>query len=199
MNPSKEGIDFIIECETGGKSYYEQVYKNTFCWPGESSGPTAMVGIDCAYYSPKELREIFGPYTSQQELDLILGAVGKTGSAGASYTKKLKGITFTWDEAMEVFKKYTVPKFSALTEKAFPGVYELCPDAQAAVLSIVFNRGVKMSGDRRLEMRSLRDAVAAKSYKGMASSIRGMKRLWPDTPSLRRRREQEALLVEKCA
>lgn len=196
MQLNDKGIKFIVDEETGGQEYYEKVYKKTFVWPGGASGPTAMVGIDIGYYTVKEIDEIFGPISTPAELKLIQGGRGLTGTSGKNYTKKLKGITYEWSEAIEIFKRFTLPKFIELTKKAFPGVENLRPDAQTALVSIVFNRGTSMKGDRRAEMRAIRPLVASKDYKGIAAQIRSMKRLWPKGNGLIGRREREAVLVE---
>jgi hypothetical protein len=48
----------IINWESGGKGYYEK-YLSRFTYPGGASGPTIMIGVDCAYYNETELRKIF--------------------------------------------------------------------------------------------------------------------------------------------
>lgn len=202
MSINKKGIDFITKWETGGKSYYENYYKSSFVWPEGASGPTIGVGIDCAYYTKEELKEMFEPYFSPQELQLVYGAVGKKGSAGQSYTKKLKGIKLSWDEALAIFEKFTLPKFWALAIKAFPGIEELCDDAQTALLSLVFNRGTDFRGPRRIEMLRIRNLVPKKDYESIATEFRKMKRLWKDNKKsdsdLTDRRESEAKLIENC-
>ena len=74
------------------------------------------------------------------------------------------------------------------------------PDAQGALVSLVFNRGPGMDGDRRREMRAVRDAVARKDLREIAGQIRAMKRLWEGQglDGLLRRRDAEADLVESA-
>jgi GH24 family phage-related lysozyme (muramidase) len=200
MNPSKESIDLIINFETGGKSYYEKVYKSTFVWPGGASGPTVGFGVDCAYYTREELKNIFKHVMTEEELTLVCGAVGKSGSSGQAYTRKLKGIIVTWDEAKKIFEELTLPKFINLAKKTFPGVENLHPNAQGAILSIIFNRGTSLSGSRRVEILALRRIIPTKNYKAMAAEVRKMKRLWPNNKNsnsdLYDRREAEAKLIE---
>jgi GH24 family phage-related lysozyme (muramidase) len=198
MNLDKTGVDFIVEEETGGKEYYEKVYKSTFIWPKGMSGPTAMVGIDIGYYSKDEIDHIFKPLTTEHELDLIQNGRGKKGLIAKEYTKKLKGITFTWEESLQVFEMYILPKFTKYTLKAFPGVENLCPGAQTALVSLVFNRGMSMKGPSRREMAEIRTLLPSKSYKDIATQIRRMKRLWDKGNGLIGRREREAVLVESC-
>jgi hypothetical protein len=201
-NPSPKALALILEYEVGGgKSYYEK-YLTKPEWPGGASGFTVGIGIDCGYYTPNELEEMFSFLPSGQ-LEIIKGASGKTGQAGKEYTKQHKdsGIKITWEQAIDIFDKITWTKFARLAEKAFPGLSELCDDAYGAIVSLVFNRGNSMSGDSRQEMRNIRDLVPKKDYRGIAKQLRQMKRIWQGKglDGLLERREAEAKLVETCA
>jgi hypothetical protein len=198
MRLNDKGIEFIVTEETGGRAYYEKVYKSTFTWPGGASGPTAMVGIDIGYYTEEEIDKIFKPLTDSTELSLIRGGRGLKGISAKEYTVKLKGITFTWDEAIQTFKEFILPKFTNLTERAFPGVSDLHTNAQAAIVSLVFNRGTSFKGTSRVEMLELRNILASsKDYDKMASQFRSMKRLWDKNSGLVGRRDREADLLLK--
>ena len=199
MKLNDKGIEFIVTEETGGRAYYEKVYKSTFTWPGGYSGPTAMVGIDIGYYTEEEVDKIFKPLTDSMELALIRAGRGLKGSSAKEYTVKLKGITFTWEEAIQTFKEFILPKFTNLTERAFPGVSELHENTQAAMVSLVFNRGTSFKGSSRAEMLELKKIIATgKDYTAMASQFRSMKRLWDKTSGLVGRREKEAQLIDSC-
>lgn len=195
---SDKGFDFIVKEETGGKGYYEKVYKNTFIWPKGFSGPTAMVGIDIGYYTEEEVNRIFKPLTTSDELKLIQGGRGKKGEAAKEYTLKLTGITFTWEEAIQTFKELILPKFINLTAKTFPGVDKLNDNTRTAMTSLVFNRGTSLKGDTRKEMLQIRNIIASNNIdlKKIASLFRNMKRLWDKTSGLVGRREREAKLIE---
>jgi GH24 family phage-related lysozyme (muramidase) len=184
----------------GGKKYYDK-FLSSFTWPGGASGPTIAIGVDCGYYTPSELHDIF-EFLNDEQISLICEASGKTGQAGREYTKKLREakIIIDWENAVEIFNNLTWPKFSKLAERVFPGLADLCDDAYGAIVSIVFNRGSSMKGDSRVEMRSIKDLIAKKDYKKIATEIRKMKRLWlgKGLDGLIQRREDEALLVESC-
>lgn len=198
MKINDEGINFIVGEETGGKDYYEKVYKKTFCWPGGASGCTAMVGIDIGYYSKEEVERIFNHLASPEEMKLIQGGRGKTGESAKAYLKNLKGIEFEWDEAIQSFKDFIMPKFIKLAEQTFPGVDKLKENAQTAILSLVFNRGISLKGERRTEMAEIKKLIPKKDYEGIAKQLRSMKRLWNKGNGLIGRREREAKLVESC-
>lgn len=199
MNITKEGQAFIIQEETGGKGYYEKVYKSSFIWPGGASGATALVGIDIGYYTAEEIDRIFKPITSASELNLIQNGRGKKGIEAKEYTKQLQNIQFSWDEAVEIFKTFTLPKFTKLTSVAFPGVEDLDDPAQTAILSLVFNRGVSFKGPTRVEMLEIKKLIPKKDYEAIAGQIKSMKRLWAKGNGLLGRRDREAALVLSCA
>jgi len=200
-NPSSKALALILEYEVGGgKAYYEK-YLSKPTWPGGASGFTLGIGVDCGYYTPAELEKLFN-FLPKEQLDIVKGASGKTGQAGKVYTEQHKnsGIVIPWDRALEMFNNLIWSKFARLAEKAFPGLDELCDDAYGAIVSLVFNRGSSLIGDSRLEMRNIRDLVPKKDYKGIASEIRKMKRIWKGKglDGLIARREAEAKLVESC-
>jgi GH24 family phage-related lysozyme (muramidase) len=66
-------------------------------------------------------------------------------------------------------------------------------------VSLVFNRGASFSrpGDRFREMRAIKAHMAGEAFGKIPSELRSMKRLWPDSSGLRRRREDEARLFEE--
>ena len=95
-----------------------------------------------------------------------------------------------------MFYASTLPRFARITRDAFPGVEKLPLDAQGALLSLVFNRGASFTGERRKEMRAIRDELArGGSLARIAEHIEAMQRLWPDARGLRERRVREAALV----
>lgn len=200
--PSKKALDLIFEYEVGGGEQYYNKYLKQFTWPAGASGPTIGIGIDCAYYTPKELASLFS-YLPFQQRKLVEAASGKTGAAGKEYTKILRkeGIQMSWDQAQQIFLTTTWPKFAALTDRTFPQADQLCDSAYGALVSLVFNRGGSLSGDSRAEMRAIRELVPQKNYHAIAKQIRLMKRLWEgkNMEGLLRRRDAEADLVSSCA
>jgi len=64
-------------------------------------------------------------------------------------------------------------------------------------VSLVYNRGPEMSGDRRREMKAIQVHLAAGDFSEVAVEIEAMKRLWPNSRGLRDRRDREAGLWRK--
>ena len=79
-------------------------------------------------------------------------------------------------------------------------------DAKGGLVSLVFNRGNALEGDRRREMKLIRDgmritkAFDQKSLTFIANQIRNMKRIWAGgsiEKGMNRRRDAEAKLIEQ--
>jgi GH24 family phage-related lysozyme (muramidase) len=201
-HPSKNTLKLIYDFEVGGGREYYNKFLSHFTWPGLHSGPTIGIGVDCAYYQPSELKNIFS-FLPAKHLSLVCGAYRKSGEAGRKYTKILRdaGIEVNWEQSQKIFLNTTWAKFSKLTDRVFPKSDELCDDAYGALVSLVFNRGASLSGDSRSEMRDIRNLVQDKNYYAIARKIRSMKRLWfgKGVDGLIDRREMEARMVESCA
>jgi hypothetical protein len=202
--PTTQVLDLILEYEVGGSKSFYNKYLTHPTWPGGYSGMTLGIGIDCGYYTKEELTNMFS-FLNPKQLEAVKNATGKVGEQGKAYVNsnevKEANITVNWDQAIKIFDTVTWPKYARLTEQAFPGVDHLCDNAYGALVSLVFNRGTAMSGDSRLEMRNIRVLVPKKDYKGIATELRKMKRLWEGKglDGLVARREAEARLVETCA
>jgi len=169
-------------------------------WPGGGSGITLGIGYDLGFVTVQQFERDWGPILSADQMERLKTVIGLTGGAAEMRAPQFSDIKVTRAQGEEVFKKRTLPLHSGRTEQAFPGVDQLPPDAQGALVSLVFNRGPGMDGDRRREMRAVRDAVARKDLREIAGQIRAMKRLWEGQglDGLLRRRDAEADLVESA-
>lgn len=194
---SPEGYQLILDFEVGGgKPYYDKFLQRPE-WPGESSGVTIGVGYDISTVSKNVF---FGDWKALPESPLkrLSATQPFSGRAAIEPCRQVRDILIAWEIGKNVFDRVDISRFYALTKRAFPGFEDLHPNAQAALVSLVFNRGSGMSGSSRSEMRDLRDyAVPRQDYERMASDFRKMKRLWPNTEGLRRRRDAEAELILK--
>lgn len=181
----------------GGEQYYNAALKRP-TWPGVASGVTIGIGYDLGYNKASAIREDWSALP-KHDLDCLVLASGHKGPAAKTVAAKLRDIIIPWSAALDVFEAVTVPKFSALTLSTFPGADKLHPDAFGALLSLVFNRGSSLTGASRAEMKAIVPLVKKRDYVRIAAQIRQMKRLWPNVRGLLRRREAEAMQVEKCA
>ena len=174
-------------------------------WPGGESGITIGIGYDLGFATAKQFRDDWSDCLSAGDCDTLAGVLGLTGQKAKALAPSLKKILIQRADAEKVFMQRSVPAAQKQTETAFPGVDKLPPDAQGALVSLIYNRGPRMTDrdpqlqDRR-EMRAIRDAVVKGDLKEIAAQLRSMKRLWEGKGmgGLLKRRDAEADLVESC-
>jgi hypothetical protein len=200
-NPSRitgPGRKLIYEFEVGGGEAYYTKFLSRPTVPPEASGVTVGIGYDLGYNTKAQILRAWQRLPSGQAERLATAAGLKQGRARA-ILPTLRDIQVRWGDAEAVFNETTLTDFLDIADNAYPGMQALHPDAQAVLVSIVFNRGGSMAGERRREMRNIRALVPKEDYRGMAREIRAMKRLWPNTRGLLRRRDAEAALMDSCA
>lgn len=199
MLVSKRSLDMIISFEVSSKAAYNSQYKNPI-WPGGDSGITIGIGYDIGYATVSQFKKDWEFKITSAELNLLSEACGKKGTAAKNILFRFKQIVISYENACDVFHQSTLPKYARDTKGIYPGVQKLPPDAQGALLSLVYNRGASLSGDRRKEMKNIVAHVANTDLSKIAKEIRAMKRLWQGQglDGLLRRREEEAKMVENA-
>src|SRR5262249_31377276 len=126
-------------------------------WPGGESGISLGGGCDIGA-DPKSLEYWRGTLTDDQ-INRLAAAKGKTGSAAANIARQFSDIKVSNADALAVFMKSSLPIEIALTRKTYPGIDLLPSTVLGAMTSIVYNRGPDLSGDRRSEMREIKDVI----------------------------------------
>lgn len=192
-------VAFIGMEEVGGRDYYDR-----FCqaptWPGGMSGVTIGVGYDLGYQAGFE--QDWGDQLPPETMERLRPWVGVKGDAAREAPAQLSDLALPWHAAWDGFIRRTLPQEVVATRGAFvPAPDKPLPSLCLGMLvSLVYNRGTAMTDnsadDRRLEMRQIRDALAAGDYVAIPDLIRNMRRLWPAGNGLRARREREAELFE---
>lgn len=194
---STDGYQLILDYEVGGgQRYYERFLLHP-TWPGAASGITVGVGYDCGYNSRAVILADWKRLDERERLARTAGLKMKTAK---EHLAEVRDILISWELAEGVFQHVTLARFYQLARRTFPGLEDLHPNAQAALVSLIFNRGNSMSGPSRVEMREIRRLVPLQDYGAIAGELRKMKRLWAgrNLDGLIRRREAEARLVESC-
>ena len=194
---SPAGLKLILDYEVGGgKAYYEKALARP-SWPGGESGCTIGVGYDLGF-TPRE--RFLGDWAAldDSDRDRLAATIGVRGVRARERTTEVRDIVIPWPMAYEVFQRRTIPFWIAQTQAAFPGVDALPWDVLGALTSLVFNRGPAMQGERRREMRYIREAVQDRDLPSIAKHLRSMRRLWrgKGLDGLLARRDAEARLVE---
>jgi hypothetical protein len=199
-----KSLKLILEFEVGGgENYYNKFLKNP-AWPGEQSGVTIGVGYDLGYVNKAEFSEDWKDLP-KETFDRLYKVVGIKGYNAKNLIRGLKDISIPWDLSLKVFNNKTVTKFYNLTRQTFPNFDNLPEDAKGGLVSLVFNRGAALEGDRRREMKLIRDGMKLvsnydqKALTFIANQIRNMKRIWIGgsiEKGMSRRRDAEAKLIE---
>jgi hypothetical protein len=202
---SKKSLDLILEFEVGGgENYYNKFLKNP-AWPEGQSGVTIGVGYDLGYVNKTEFSEDWKDLP-KDIFDRLYKVVGIKGYNAKNLIRGLKDITIPWELALKVFNNKTVSKFYNLTKQTFPNFDNLPEDAKGGLVSLVFNRGNALEGDRRREMKLIRDGMKLvsnydqKALTFIANQIRNMKRIWIGgsiEKGMSRRRDAEAKIIEE--
>ena len=202
---SKKSLELILEFEVGGgENYYNKFLKNP-AWPEGQSGVTIGVGYDLGYVNKTEFSEDWKDLP-KETFDRLYKVVGIKGHNAKNLIRGLKDITIPWELSLQVFTNKTVTKFWNLTRDTFPNFDKMPEDAKGGLVSLVFNRGSALEGDRRREMKLIRDGMRItntfdqKALSFIANQIRSMKRIWIGgsiEKGMSRRRDAEAKLIEQ--
>ena len=180
---SKKSLDLIINEEVGSQPYYEKKLQGAV-WPKGESGVTVGIGYDLGYNNKAQIAIDWKDYVSPAILALLQGAAGLKGEAANAYLKanpSLKAIKIPFKTAVKVFYEKTLPRYTRMTNDIYPGLDQLKPDAVGALVSMVFNRGSALKGDRRVEMKNIVPLVKSKDYAAIAAEVEKSKRLWVGT------------------
>lgn len=188
MNISDLAIKSIIGWECGG----EAEYNNAPEWPGEASGVTIGIGYDLGMTVANEIVQAWGPYVSSEDLKVLVGLSGKTGPKAQELLPHVRHLRFAWQTAEIVFRETTLPTHFLRTLRVYPQVVDLHGHCAGALVSLVFNRGPSITGDRRAEMADIQALLKANNLNAIPERLEAMQRLWPNSAGLRRRRREEA-------
>lgn len=194
---SKSAIDLIIKHEVGGRDVYTRRYQKPI-WAGGDSGITIGIGADLGYMKEKEFLAVWSPNLNLNFINALRPVVGLKGQQAKLMLRgEILNVKVPFNVAYEVFINYDIPKYYKLTKAIYPELDTLNEDTRGALVSMIYNRGNKLEGDRRKEMRAIVNLVAKKDYEGIADQIERSKRLWENIglDGLVKRREEEADLI----
>ena len=202
---SEKGRDMIIYYEVGGKRSYERSYQKPTvpAWRTTVSGVTIGFGFDVGHNTKAQIGEALKDILPMSQIRLLQSVAGMKGrSAYYNGLPKVKNsVRVSWRQATRIFERDSLPRFTKLTASAFRLTPErLHPSENAALTSVVFNRGSSMSSkSSRKEMRDIRYDIG-RGYSGYVPfHIISMKRLWSYSKlkGLHIRRDAEAKLFSE--
>jgi GH24 family phage-related lysozyme (muramidase) len=196
---SKKATDLIIQHEVGGRAYYEKKLQAPI-WAGGESGVTIGMGYDLGFNSEKQFMADWSGVINLNYINALRPTIGIKGPQAKAMLKgEILNVRIPYNTAYEVFVKSSLPRYYAMTKKIYPNMDLLNDDTKGALVSVVYNRGNRLEGDSRAEMRAIVDLIATQDYEGIAEQIEKSKRLWEhkNLDGLVTRRESEADLIRE--
>src|SRR5262245_43780656 len=154
------GVTFIARLEIGSPREYHQMYRRPE-WPGETSGITIGIGYDLKFVTRAQFEADWAGVPAAT-VNRLVPCFCATGSD--ALRNSLTDLDFPFEFAMKVFTDRTLPLFLDKTRSIYPQVDNLPRARKTALVSLVYNRGTDLDGDRRREMRAIRDRLAAGDF-----------------------------------
>ncbi len=200
LKVSKQGLRAIIKHEISSKAYYEKRLTKA-CWPGGNSGVTIGIGYDLGCATKTRIKADLQGLVSDATLDQLVRAAGVRGVKAKRLCNAIcrTKIKVPYAAAEKLFYTCTLPDYAKRTRRIYPGIENLTADAQSMLLSLVYNRGSKLTGARRKEMLAIKKHVKKQDLDSIAKEFQSMKRLWQDKglEGLLHRRDSEARMIKK--
>lgn len=194
---SRKALELIIKFEIGSISYYNRILQRP-TWPRGKSGITLGLGYDVGYTTEKQFLLDWSGKLNLNYINALRPVVGLKGDQAKVMLKgEILNVKVPYVVAYEVFVKSSLPRYYAMTKAIYPELDSLNEDTRGALVSMVYNRGNKIEGDTRKEMKAIVELVAKADYEGIAEEIEKSKRLWEGLKleGLVTRREAEADLI----
>lgn len=169
----------IVRWEIGSASQYARKYAGVY-WPGGASGPTWGIGYDGGHQSAAAIERDWADHPSKAALAQTAGVTGQRAKLSIA---RWRGITTPYSYSLNVFADRSLPAYTLQARRALGQSFELIPDpAQAALVSLGYNRGWSMLGTRNAEKRAIRDQCLPHRDTGcIAQQLRQMCRIWEGT------------------
>ncbi len=187
------GVSFIAREEVSSPGDYRRRYQHPV-WPTPSSGITIGIGYDLRFVNEAKLEADWKDVLPAETIARLVPALETPGTA--DLLAKVEDVEVPLPAAIAVFLKRMMPEHIGRTRAIYPVVDLLPPARRTTLISLVFNRGNDLKGERRREMKEIRDLLAAGDVDAIASRFEAMTRLWDPVTEcgVIERRRREALL-----
>jgi hypothetical protein len=185
-----QGVTFIAREEVSSPGEYRRRYKHPV-WPTENSGITIGIGYDLRFVNEAKVKADWGDALPPDTIARFVPVLGTRGTPELLAT--VADVDVPLPAAVAVFVKRMLPEHVGHTRVAYPLLDTLPPPRRTALISLVFNRGGALEGDRRREMMRIRELLEAADVDAVAGEIEAMVGLWDPVKERgvieRRRRE----------
>ncbi|MBM3512914.1 MAG: hypothetical protein FJX59_04275 [Alphaproteobacteria bacterium] len=164
-------------------------------WPKGESGVIIGIGYDLPFQTPAGFNADWQGLIPPGQINQLLVMVGKQGTLALA--DQVSDVDVPFKAAWRIFTGISLPKFVTLTRKTFPGFDAVPKLSRGALVSLVYNRGAKLDGDSRKEMKAIRDHLVASNFAKVCAEFEATKRLWPEAKGFSDRRDEEARMWRK--
>lgn len=187
------GITFIGREEVSSPAAYRRRFRHPV-WPTPDSGITIGIGYDLRFVNEAKLEADWGKVLPTDTIARLVPALGTRGSDDR--LTKVADVDVPLPAAITVFLTRMMPEHIGNTRKAYPGLDDLPAARRTALISLVFNRGNDLEGDRRREMKRVQELLGAGDVDAIAGQFEAMVRLWDPVKErgVIERRQREAVL-----
>lgn len=191
-------VDLVIRWEIGTPARYTARYEHPIC-PGGSSGPTVGIGADLGTQTRAEIRRTWGWHPQVDEMVTASGQLGP--SRCKAWVAAHRSIRVRYEDARRVFLDDDWPAYYAAAGRAYRnGWTGLSEWHRGGLGSVGYNRGFGFAGERRRELRVIRDTcVPAGDAQCSAAQNVASCRVWLGTPIYRgicdRRKDEARLMI----
>jgi cysteinyl-tRNA synthetase, unknown class len=196
---SPEARNKVIEFEVTSRAEYEKKYIRPEA-PGGASGIILGIGYDVSVFQPDDIRVHWKGLLPDDAIERLVKVSVLKGGVAQKGLSDVAEISVPWDAAVAVYERATLPTYGRKVLATFPNALEIKGHAFGALFSLVYNRGTSLEGDRREEMRNIRDHMAARDFEKVPNELRAMRRLYQGQPELQglvKRRGAEAVMFER--
>jgi GH24 family phage-related lysozyme (muramidase) len=197
MVPGSKGfqiaLQFIVEREVSDKNYYDR--HDTYpTIPAAGSGITIGIGYDLGQVdSVQRFEADWGGLLDPATMARLLPYVQNPNPTQADLAQ-LHDIKIPWDAAVKEFEEQTLPQAIEATRGIYQQLDDLPPESQAALVSLVYNRGVGLKGKAPTQMANIQKDLKSGKLENVSDEFKAMKKLRRD---LAARRQMEGDLFAK--
>lgn len=187
------GITFIGREEVESPIEYRQRFRHPV-WPTTNSGITIGIGYDLQFANEEKLRADWSDVLPADTIARFVAVLGHPGSD--DLLASVADVDVPLPVAITVFLKRMMPDHVAKTRVAYSELDNLPPARRTALISLVFNRGNSLEGDRRREMKRIQELLDSGDFDAVPGQFEAMRRLWDPVKErgLIERRQREATL-----
>jgi hypothetical protein len=201
---SKEVINRVIMASEVGYAHPGNwsAYIKRYCKPcvpapdTTESGVTVGIGYDCGQAGAQKILDDWKNYIPLEQAQRLAATAGLKKHAALAEANKMQDIVIPIEVALKQWYEKKLPSSARQTASIYPNLSNLHPYEQTCLISLVFNRGASLEGERRKEMKDLVAATNLDDDRAMGKLFRDMKRLWSNTRGLTIRRDLEADFIE---